>query len=215
MGGHENGQWASGVIARRLETLAPDRDIVAAAEAVADAIHEANAEILDASRAQGATMGSTAAVMVVREGRFATLWAGDSRVYVLRRGDIHQLTEDHTMVREMVRRGLLTEEEARGHPLSHVVSRAVGVSPRLDLDVIVDDVANDDVFLICSDGLTAVVSEAEIARALQESAPDAACAALVELCLSRGAPDNVTVVAVRCAETTLVPGSRPAASASP
>jgi serine/threonine-protein phosphatase Stp1 len=130
------------------------------------------------------------------------LWVGDSRVYLFRKGVLHQLSKDHTQVQEMVESGQLTPEEARTHPMSHVLARAVGVEPSLEIDVIVDEAEVGDSFLLCSDGLTARVSQEEIASALAGAQPQVAASSLVELCLERGAPDNVTTVAVACEEVT-------------
>jgi serine/threonine protein phosphatase Stp1 len=130
------------------------------------------------------------------------LWVGDSRVYLYRDGLLHQLSKDHTQVQEMVEAGLLTPEEARTHPMSHVLARAVGVESSLEIDVIVDEAQVRDSFLICSDGLTARVGPDEIAAAMAGAQPQVTASSLVELCLERGAPDNVTAVAVACEEMT-------------
>lgn len=211
MGGHVHGGWASGVIAKAIDSLVSSDDFDADVNGVAAAIHAANATIHDRSRSEGASMGSTAAALLVQQGRFSALWAGDSRIYLLRDGALYQLTRDHTQVQELVDAGRLSQEEAKGHPMSHVLARAVGVRPGLELEAMVDEAAVGDVFLLCSDGLTVVVSDAEISEAMQSPQPQAICGHLVELCLSRGAPDNVTVVAVACEEVTLAPVA-PAAS---
>ena len=94
---------------------------------MAQAIHTANKQIWDEAQALGAPMGSTAVALLLRDDRFVCLWAGDSRCYLLRGGVLHRMTRDHTQVEDMVERGLLTPEEAEGHPMSHVLARAVGV----------------------------------------------------------------------------------------
>ncbi|MGA0603153.1 PP2C family protein-serine/threonine phosphatase [Caulobacter sp. KR2-114] len=203
MGGLENGQWASGAVVEALSRLSPESDFDAAAAKVAEAIHQANATINAAVRESGHNMGSTAAALMILGRRFAVFWAGDSRVYLLRGGQLFRMTEDHTQVQDMVSRGLLSEEEAAHHPMRHVISRAVGVEPTLELDAVADEVQIDDVFLLCSDGLYGVVSDDEIAQALAVN-PVSAARDLVALSLSRGAPDNVTVVTVCCEETTLL-----------
>ena len=203
MGGYENGQWASNAIVKALEEVAPDEDFDAAASRVAEAIHAANAVINDQVRASGRNMGSTAAALMIQGRRFVVFWAGDSRVYLLRDGELFRMTEDHTQVQDMVSRGLLTPEEAAHHPMMHVISRAVGVEPTLELDAVADEAQVGDLFLICSDGLYGVVDDEEIAQALRQLSTGAA-ETLVELCLSRGAPDNVTVVTISCEETTLL-----------
>ena len=213
MGGHENGQWASRTIVEQLAEAAWTGGMDEAAGAVARAIHEANRTIFQESESVGKSMGSTTVALLVHGRRFAAIWAGDSRIYVLRDGQLHRLTRDHTQVGELVERGLLTEAEAENHPLSHVISRAVGVGAELELDAVVDEVADDDVFLLCSDGLTGPLNDSEIAGVLTATEPETAAKRLVEMCLERGAPDNVTVIAVRCHEITLL-SLAPAGAAS-
>ncbi|HEX7757933.1 MAG TPA: PP2C family serine/threonine-protein phosphatase [Caulobacteraceae bacterium] len=203
MGGLENGQWASNAIVEALARVAPDEDFDTAAEHVAAAIHAANAVIHDEVRASGRSMGSTAAALLIQGRRFVVFWAGDSRVYLMRDGELFRMTEDHTQVQDMVARGLLTPEEAAHHPMMHVISRAVGVEPTLELDAVADEAQVGDIFLICSDGLYGVVNDEEIAQALRQVS-NAAPERLVELSLSRGAPDNVTVVTVACEEITFL-----------
>ena len=204
MGGHVNGQWASRTVAQSLGDVDFVDDFDADSMRVADAIHAANGAIFAEASAAGKQMGSTAAALFLRERRFVVLWAGDSRVYLLRGGVLHRLTRDHTQVQEMVDRGLLSPEDAKNHPMSHVISRAVGVQAVLEVDAVADEVQAGDIFLLCSDGLYGVVSDEEIAEMLGANPPEAACQRLVKVCLERGAPDNVTVIAVQCDQITLL-----------
>jgi serine/threonine protein phosphatase PrpC len=202
MGGHANGRWASGVIVDTVAPLTASGDLDADIRRVADAIHAANSTIHERTVADGVSMGSTVAALLVQEGFFAVLWVGDSRVYLFRDGQLHQLSRDHTQVQEMVDAGILSAEEAKTHPMSHVLARAVGVQSSLELDVIVDEAEVGDTFLLCSDGLTARVAPDEIAAAMAGGQPHVTSSSLVELCLERGAPDNVTAIAVACEEMT-------------
>ena len=202
MGGHENGQWASRTLVAALAEAALTGDFEVDSLKVADAIHAANATIHAQAQGAGKTMGTTAAALLMRDRRFAVLWAGDSRVYLLREGALHRLTRDHTQVQDMVDRGLLTLEEAAHHPMSHVISRAVGVAAALEVDVVVDEAAVGDVFMLCSDGLYNEVTDPEIAEILGADRPDPACERLVAEARGRGAPDNVTVIAVACDPVT-------------
>jgi len=204
MGGHAHGQWSSNTIVSAVRDLSLSGDFDADVNSLADAIHAANAVIHERTMAEGVSMGSTVVALLVRDRRFAVLWAGDSRIYLCRDGWLHQLTRDHTQVQEMVDAGLLSPEEAKEHPMKHVLARAVGVQPSLQLDAIVDEVDAGDIFLLCSDGLTGQVSDQEIVQAMGARQPQAVCASLVELCLERGAPDNVTTVTVACEEITRV-----------
>ena len=210
MGGHANGQWASLTVVSAIKAAALNQGFEADVAGVAGAIQAANTHIYQAARENGRSMGSTAAALYLCGDRFACVWAGDSRIYLLRGGDLHRMTRDHTQVQELVDRGLLTPAEAVNHPMSHVLSRAVGVQEVLDLDAVSDLARPGDVFLLCSDGLTGVVSEAEIAERLSRFSGEAACGRLLDLVLSRGAPDNVTMIAVACEEATALSFSAPA-----
>ncbi len=203
MGGHANGAWASQAIVEQLSRTGLSGDLTSDVTQAAEALHAANTRIFGEAQASGRRMGSTAAMLLVGAGRFAVLWVGDSRIYLLRGDTLHQLTRDHTQVQEMVDRGLLTREEAANHPMSHVISRAVGVEAAMEVDVIIDDAAPGDVFMLCSDGLSGMVSSEEIAAALGGQRPKRACEQLLATCLERGAPDNVTVIAVACEPLTL------------
>ena len=143
--------------------------------------------------------------LVARTGgdEFAVLWAGDSRAYLYRDHHLYLLTRDHTQVEALLERGLLTIEQAVDHPMKHVLARAVGVQEHLQIDAIRDTVAARDVFLLCSDGLYAVMTDAEIAAIIEEQGSDA-CERLIETCLDRGAPDNVTVTLVAAREPTVL-----------
>lgn len=202
MGGYAFGQWASTTVVSAIQAAALTGAFDADLAALSGAIHQANASIYSASQQQGRPMGSTAAALYLNDDQFACVWAGDSRIYLLRAGVLHRMTRDHTQVQEMIDRGMLTPEEGARHPMSHVLSRAVGVQPTLDLDAVRDQAKAGDIFLICSDGLSGVVSEPEICERLASLPREAACRRLVELCLSRGAPDNLTIVAVACEEKT-------------
>ena len=203
MGGHEGGEWASAKLVEKLDGLDLPPDFDAACEVIADAIRAANRAILVEARERGKQMGSTIVVLLVQELRFAVLWVGDSRAYRLREGELEQLSRDHSQVQEMVERGILRPEDAAGHPMGHILSRAVGVRDEVEVDQVAGEVRPGDIFLLCSDGLHGYVEEAEIARRLRGS-PQRAPDELVELTLANGAPDNVTVVAVWASEPTLL-----------
>ena len=204
MGGHENGQWASRAIVEAVNTAPIGHDFDASADALAQAIHAANGRIFEAATQAGKQMGSTVVALMIHGRRFCALWAGDSRIYLWRGGRLHRLTRDHSQVQAMVDRGMLTPEEAHHHPMSHVLARAVGVEPTLELDAVTDEVETRDVFLLCSDGLTGVVDDDEIAERLSEHGPQTAARWLLDLVLSRGAPDNVTLIVTACDEITLL-----------
>ncbi len=210
MGGHDHGDWASESIIAAMDGIGPSDDFDAMLQACSDAVHKANGDIYKMAQDNGALMGSTVVGLVISARRFAVFWAGDSRAYLLRDGMFIQLTRDHTQVQVLIDRGLLAPEEAQSHPMSHVLAKAVGVEPVLEIDAIADGVEPGDVFLLCSDGLYGTLGEVEIKDILYSGAPAEAAERLVSRCLEVGARDNVTVVVVQAREPTrlaFAPGS--------
>jgi len=196
MGGHQAGDVASASVVAALAS--PDGFANGlSAPALRTRLAEVSAELAARARASrpGSTIGSTVAVLTIQGGRYDCLWAGDSRAYRLTRGDLVQITRDHTLVQALIDAGELRPEEAAGHRQAHVITRAVGVDP-LTLDRVEGDVRPGDRFLLCTDGLTGAVSEHEIARALLGGDMDTAADDLIALALARGGRDNVTVVIV-------------------
>lgn len=204
MGGHEGGQWASGVIARALEALKLPEPIDRAAEAVDAALAEANATIWQRSMSVGAPIGSTVAGLLIREGRYVVVWAGDSRVYRHRDGRLDQLTTDHSQVERLVASGLIERSDVAHHPLRNVLARSVGTAPTIQLDHVAGDVAGGDIFLLCSDGLTGAVADREMRCLLRAAAPERAAQLMLDQALERGASDNVTVAIVGCEQATQI-----------
>lgn len=204
MGGLQNGAWASRQVIAPLMGVVLDGDWDAEVERISGAILEANSAIFSAAQKAGTQMGSTVAALRIFDWRFVVLWAGDSRVYLCRGGKLIQLTRDHTHVQDLVDGGWLAREDAKHHPNAHILTRAVGVESGLKLDTVMDRVEAQDVFLLCSDGLTHVVADDELGEKLDSFPPDTAAKQLVELTLARGAPDNVTIIAVACEEITRV-----------
>jgi serine/threonine protein phosphatase PrpC len=204
MGGHEGGEWASARIVEELGDIVLPTDLEVASGKVAEAIHAANAAVFRQAGRRGKQMGSTVVALLVRGDRFVVFWVGDSRAYLFRDGQLLRISRDHSQVQEMLDRGLISAEEAAGHPMSHVLARALGVSETLELDSRTGEVEPGDIFLLCSDGLHGFVPENEIARLLGRGDPDRTSEQLVELTLQRGAPDNVTVITVMFTEPTLL-----------
>ena len=203
MGGHEGGRFASQAIVEALAAAELPDGFEAAADALSAAVHAANQRVYATARDAGRMMGSTVVALLLRGDEFAVFWAGDSRAYLLRDDRLIQLTRDHSQVQDMLDRGLMSEADAADHPMRHVLTRAVGVQPTLEIDAIRDVVNKGDVFLLCSDGLHGVLSDEEITAILREQGVGAA-PALVAACLERGAPDNVTVALVSASEPTML-----------
>jgi len=206
MGGYDCGEWAAAILTRELGSEPLGASFETACDEVAERIHRANQIIFEEARGRGLRMGSTIVALLVRDRCFAIFWVGDSRAYLLRGGALYQLSSDHSEVQELVERGILQPEEAEGHPMSHILARAIGVAGAVEVDVIQDEVEPGDVFLLCSDGLHGCVGTEDIARLLAQDTPRRISESLLRLTLDRGAPDNVTLIAVMVSEPTMVPG---------
>jgi serine/threonine protein phosphatase PrpC len=197
MGGHARGDLASRHIVDALSAgCLPAPVTVPAAQA---RLAGAHADLVAMAAALGgkAIIGGTVVAALIHDGALTCLWAGDSRLYRLRQRELRQLTRDHSQVQQLVDSGLLSAEGARRHPAAHLLTRAVGAPQGLALDSIRHPLQPGDVFLLCSDGLTGVVADHEIAAALAAPPGQDPVAALLDLALRRGAPDNVTVILLR------------------
>jgi serine/threonine protein phosphatase Stp1 len=157
-------------------------------------IIEANGAIL--ARAEPKGMAATVAVLGIDNHRFFCLWAGDCRIYLRRDGTLKQLTRDHRVVQELVDAGAIDDAAARSHPRRNVVTRAVGIEQDLALDEREGAVRVGDVFVLASDGVTSVCSDSELDGFCGLGDPDHAVNAIVDLCVSRGAPDNLSIIVV-------------------
>jgi PPM family protein phosphatase len=204
LGGHQGGEVASAAAVEPLAALdgRAFADPGEAAEALAAAVREANAAILD--RAAGNPdlwgMGTTlTAAAVAGEGQLQLAHVGDSRAYLLRDGALEQLTSDHTVVAELVRRGRLTPAQAAIHPERSILTRAVGLDPTVPVDLPDPlELRPGDQVLLCSDGLTEAVDDDRIARVLSDADDgNAACRSLIDTANAAGGPDNITVVLLR------------------
>jgi len=204
LGGHQGGEVASAAAVEPLAAL-DGREFAEpgeAAEALAAAILEGNSAILE--RAAGDPglwgMGTTVTAAALAGDRHLQLaHVGDSRAYLLRDGSLDQLTTDHTVVGELVRRGRLTPEQAAIHPERSILTRAVGLDPRVPVDT-PDPLGlrDGDQVLLCSDGLTEAVDDGRIAELLSATDDgDAACRSLIDAANAAGGPDNITVVLLR------------------
>jgi serine/threonine-protein phosphatase Stp1 len=202
MGGHSNGHLASAAIVEGLKVLELANDFDTDVGRIAVALGKVNTAIVTLAEKSNTKIGSTVAVLYMNGSRYACLWAGDCRIYRMRERNLTQLTRDHSPVQDLVDRGVVLASEARSHPMSHIVSRAIGVDAAVDPDLVTGELSARDVFLLCSDGLTAVVTDDDMASELGGLEGRAAARRLLELALSRGSPDNVTVLTVACEEKT-------------
>ena len=195
MGGAQAGEVASGLAAAVLNEAAGEER---GEERVASLIKEANRRVFQRSTEDEATsgMGTTMTVALVDASTIAFGHVGDSRAYRIRNGTLEQLTDDHSLVGELVRSGRLSPEEAESHPQRSVITRALGTEPDVDVDTFTVEAEPDDVYLICSDGLTDMVSPRDVQALLVKHAGDldASARALVDAANAGGGEDNITVV---------------------
>ena len=197
-GGHERGDYASARIVEVLAEIDAALSGTRLVEEVKARLSRVNNELRAKAAVLGpeALIGSTAVVLMVEAGQARALWAGDSRLYLMRAGRLRQLTRDQSYVQDLVDSGELTGEEASGHPLSNIVTNLVGGSDELILEERHDRLEPGDLLLLCSDGLTGAVGDAEIAAALRAYPAPAAADRLIDCALAQGARDNVSVVVV-------------------
>ncbi len=201
MGGAKSGEVASSIAAESFLSAAaedlrnqPELDI---AEIGRESAALANLHVYDRAVRDDscAGMGTTLVALMVRKREAVLVNVGDSRGYWFAEGHIQQVTRDHSHVQELVDRGIITQGEARSHPRRNLITRAVGLERRIVTDIFRLDLQPGDRVLLCSDGLSNLVSEAELAAALAEERDlPACCQSLLALALDRGAPDNVTIV---------------------
>jgi serine/threonine protein phosphatase PrpC len=196
MGGANAGEVASGLAAETLAAeVARGTPIHAAAEAANAAVYQRAHDNVEQT-GMGTTL--TAFVLEGSTARFAHI--GDSRAYLLRDGALRQVSDDHSLVGEMVRDGRLTEEEAAVHPHRSILSRALGTEPRARIDEFTEEILPGDVLLLCSDGLSGPVSADALKLALTRSDPQAAAERLILEARKQGGPDNITAVVVHIDE---------------
>lgn len=207
MGGHVGGSYASTMAVTTIEDevgkllLADPGDadpVDFLREGLAGAVNAAGARIFGVASDNPSWkgMGTTVVVVLVVGTNAFVAHVGDSRVYTMRDGDIEQITDDHSLVAESVREGLLTEEQARRHKMRNVITRALGFHAEVEVDVQVRAVTRGDRFLLCSDGLSGKLEPREMLDLLDAHAPLEAARQLVIQACARGGEDNITAVTV-------------------
>jgi serine/threonine protein phosphatase PrpC len=199
MGGHDAGDVASAKVAEALQRLPIVYGLDEMVEAAVEALQRVNRELIALAGTAGSnrTIGSTVVGLGISGGQYRCFWAGDSRAYRLRDGEILPLSKDHSLVQSLVDAGMLEPEEAINHPNASVITRAIGVADDLKIEVSSGDANPGDQFVLASDGLTRLVDDQEIAAVLGARSPAEAADLLVDAVLARGAPDNVTIVIVK------------------
>ncbi|MGH2882552.1 MAG: Stp1/IreP family PP2C-type Ser/Thr phosphatase, partial [Solirubrobacteraceae bacterium] len=201
MGGAQAGEVASRIAVEAFEHGLPDSG--SPEERLATRVREANAQIYERSRADRgrAGIGTTLTAAYVDDTHVAIAHVGDSRAYLFRDGTLQRLTQDHSLVDELVRRGKLTEEQAAEHPQRSIITRALGPEPDVEVDTWTYPARAGDVVLLCSDGLTSMISEERVRAILGEHDNlDEAGDALIREANEAGGRDNITVVLFRLEE---------------
>ncbi len=199
MGGHLGGKEASRIALLEVpRVFFLDKDL-SVKERLMRAFQQANNCIYDkAQEGNGCDrMGTTCTALVLSNGQISIAHVGDTRAYRIEKNKIDLLTDDHTLVEEMRREGVLTEAEARVHPRRNTLTRAMGVEPNLEIDVYeIGEIKSDQRFLLCSDGLSEVTAD-EFQRIIMQLAPQEATDKLVEIANERGGHDNATALVLR------------------
>src|SRR5215813_6899856 len=204
MGGHAAGEVASEMAVQTIEQeLDGLKDLDDTTGEVLDkALRKANHNIHERTitEVDKQGMGTTASVLLIFDQKYLIGQVGDSRVYLLRDGALHQLTKDHSYVQEQVDAGFLTPEQARYHPYSNVITRCVGASPDVQPDIYEGEVRLGDLFLVASDGLTGMVDDRRLQMLLMSRAePDRKVHSLIAEANGRGGLDNITAIVVQVA----------------
>lgn len=195
MGGHDAGDVASLKVTESLLDLPVSDSLDQLVDSAVTALKRVNEDLIELAGAESQrSIGSTVVGLAIADGQFRCFWAGDSRGYRLRDRQIVQLTRDHSLVQDLVDSGMLQPDEAVDHPNSNIITRAVGVAQELKVDTVSGDVRHGDQFLLATDGVTRLISDEELALELSANRPADAARKLIETVLSRGAPDNASLI---------------------
>ena len=198
MGGHHAGDVASQMIVNTLDKVHEGQPLDRFIDDIENRLILVNEKLIKKADESyiPITIGSTVAIMVAHSRFCVYLWAGDSRLYRQRDGELRQLTTDHSQVQHYIELGLINPEEATKHPHRNIITRAVGATKKFFLDMDIQEMRRGDRYLLCSDGLTKHVVDAELADILHEGSTERICWELIELTLLRGASDNVTAIII-------------------
>jgi serine/threonine protein phosphatase PrpC len=198
MGGHAKGDLASKMIVETLKQLPPCDSLVKYIDAIENGMQFVNKDLQKRANAsvKKMTIGSTLVILLTYDKYCVYMWAGDSRIYRLRDNQLRQITTDHSQVELYVEQGLISREEAMIHPHGNMITRAVGAMEELFLDMDIQEMAHGDRYLLCSDGLTKHVPDLELEQLLKGGTAEEMARKLIDLTLSRGAADNVSVIVV-------------------
>lgn len=216
MGGHVGGEYASRLAVTTIEEVLrhfltdPDATVISGVNSVGSkrgdqlsfSINEASRRIYEEAQNNSALkgMGTTAVGVIINDGDAYFANVGDSRAYLIRRGEGTQITVDHSLVNEQIREGILSPEDAKNHKLKNIITRSVGYQEEVEADIQHLSLENDDRILLCSDGLSNLVTDEEIEEIVSNEELRDACKKLVDLANSRGGDDNITVIILKAIE---------------
>ncbi len=203
MGGHAGGEFASRLAITTIEDgLRGKKESDQGEDVIRKAIVDAGLKIVSKADEDRALrgMGTTVICLHLEPKKAILAHVGDSRGYLFRDGVLEQITDDHSLVNEQVKSGLITAEEAKTHQFKNIITRSVGVTPDVEVDVMTKKVKAGDAFLLCSDGLSNLVDLREMEAELREKEPVLAAKAMVDLANKRGGDDNITLVLAEIVE---------------
>jgi len=204
MGGHKCGELASRVAVEYIsDSIERDPHNLILPETRSEALKKivegTNAAVyqksLEVPEASG--MGTTLTMAVVTQSDITVAHVGDSRLYIVRDETIRQITEDHSYIEELIKKGTITRDEAENHPQKNIITRAIGSSLDIDIDITSMEITSGDIFVLCTDGLTNMVSCDQIMKTVIENEPEEACEQLVEAAKRNGGDDNITVIVIK------------------
>jgi PPM family protein phosphatase len=201
MGGAAGGKKASIMAVELIRDTFHEEDHENVEAVIKTSVTRANKAIFERSLEEPVLhgMGTTAVILVIKNTQAYIGHVGDSRIYLVREGQMQQLTTDHSLVQGLVEEGTLTKEQAKDHPQSHIITRSIGVMEKVDCDIRSTpiELKPDDRFILCSDGLTGMVSEEVIREFILEFGPSQACKKLIALANKNGGTDNITVQIIK------------------
>ncbi len=199
MGGHKSGEVASNMALESMAKKLKSSNKSNLTDRLLEGVRQANRDIYNSSRQKGINhgMGTTLTAVIIKEKGLILAHVGDSRAYLIREGNISPLTEDHSLVQEMLRHGGITKEQAKDHPHRNVLTRALGIAPSVDVDLKRFELFSGDIVVLCTDGLYNLVSDRTIKElVLSASKPEQAVKNLVDEAIKAGGTDNISVIVV-------------------
>ena len=205
MGGHQAGDVAAQYAVEQILFTYYNDPWIDTSENLAQAIRRVNADLYHKAQINPAHrgMGTTVVAAVVRDDELTVANVGDSRAYLVGGGHIRQISHDHSLVAERVAEGLLSPEQARSHPQRNIITRSVGNDTHVEVDLFHERIEPGHIILLCTDGLSGMVEDEEIAAVVSHADPQSGAEELVKMANERGGPDNITVTVIKVRESSL------------